>query len=259
MIVEKSPDSGRVLAEAGSYQLYGRFALLTSGNRNKTRMIRFYDLATGQDVWKKELAEEAVIITSPLNSDWTGFLKSNGTAEIYAVRTGELITTLKIDESNVADHVKPCVGAQLLADADKFYLILDRDTNAPAANGNRAVPVYNNTMLRSQKVNGPIYAFDRATHKRLWMYADLLDHQWIVLEQFQDLPVIIAAAPVITPNNVYQYSVVVIEKDRGRIIFNKMLQNNGLFMNMAVDYKNGTISLNRYDTRVVIQPDETKK
>jgi hypothetical protein len=91
------------------------------------------------------------------------------------------------------------------------------------------------------------------------MYADLLDHQWMVLEQFADLPVIIAAAPVITPNNVYNYAVVVIEKDRGRIIFNKMLQNNGLFMNMTVDYKNGTISLNRYDTRVVIQPDEVKK
>ncbi|MCS6865653.1 MAG: PQQ-binding-like beta-propeller repeat protein [Gemmataceae bacterium] len=259
MVVENSPDSGRILAEAASYQLHGRFALLTSSPTSNPRVLRLYDLATGQDVWKKEAPEKSVVITSPLNSEWTGLLKADGTAEIYAVRTGELVTTLKIDEKNVADHVKPCVGAQLLADADKYYLILDRDPNAPAANGNRAVPVYNNVMLRSQKVHGPIYAFDRATQKRLWMYADLLDHQWIVLEQFADLPVIIAAAPVITPNNVYNYAVVVIEKDRGRIIFNKMLQNNGLFMNMTVDHKNGTISLNRYDTRVVIQPDETKK
>jgi hypothetical protein len=30
-------------------------------------------------------------------------------------------------------------------------------------------------------------------------------------------------------------------------------------MNLTVDQKNGTISMNRYDTRIYITPDEAKK
>lgn len=260
MTVENSPDSGRVLADAQSYQLYGRHALLASGTGDQARVLRLYDMATGKDVWKKEFDAKAVPISSPLNSDWTGFVKPDGTAEIYSVRTGEKVATLKVDAKNVEAHVKPCVGAQILADNDRFYLILDRDPNAAAANGLRPVPVYNNYMLRSQKVNGPIYAFDRGSGKRLWHYADVLDHQWLVLEQFSELPVLIASAPVMNQNNTYTHPVVVIEKERGRLVYNKpVLYNGNFFMNLTVDQKNGTISMNRYDTRIYITPDEVKK
>jgi hypothetical protein len=259
MVVENSPDSGRILAEARSFKLYGRHALLSSGTGDQPRALRFYDMATGKDVWKKEYDAKSIPIASPLNSEWTGFVKSDGTAEIFAVRTGETIAALKIDEKNVEAHLKSCVGAQVLADANKFYLILDRDPAAGSTNGTRPVPVYNNYMLRSQKVNGPVYAFDRGTNKRLWVYADVLENQWLVLEQFADLPVLIAAAPVMRENNQYQHAVVVIEKERGRLVFDKPVVYNGnFFQNLTVDPKNGTISMNRYDTRVYITPEDKK-
>jgi hypothetical protein len=259
MVVENSPDSGRALAEAQSYQLYGRHALLSSGTGNQGRTLRLYDMATGKDAWKKEFDAKSIPVSSPLNSEWTGFVKSDGTAEIFSVKTGESIATLKIDPKNVEEHLKSCNGAQVLADADRFYLILDRDPSAGSTNGTRPVPVYNNNMLRSQKVNGPIYAFDRGSHKRLWVYADVLENQWLVLEQFADLPVLIAAAPVMRENNQYQHMVVVIEKERGRLLFDKPVVYNGnFFMNLHVDPKNGTISMNRYDTRVYITPEEKK-
>ena len=148
----------------------------------------------------------------------------------------------------------------MLADADRFYLILDRDPAAGSTNGTRPVPVYNNQMLRSQKVNGPIYAFDRGTSKRLWVYADVLENQWLVLEQFADMPVLIASAPVMKENNQYVHAVAVIEKERGRLVFDKpVLYNGNFFQNLTVDQKNGTISMNRYDTRIYITPDEVKK
>lgn len=260
MVVENSPDSGRVLADAKSFKLYGRHALLSSGSGDQPRVLRLYDMATGKDTWKKEYDAKAIPISAPLNSEWTGFVKSDGTAEIFSVKTGETITTLKIDEKNVEAHLKSCIGAQVLADPDRFYLILDRDPSAGSTNGTRPVPVYNNYMLRSQKVNGPIYAFDRGTGKRQWVYADVLENQWLVLEQFADLPVLIAAAPVMRENNQYQHAVVVIEKERGRLIFDKSVVYNGnFFQNLHVDQKNGTISMNRYDTRVYITPDEPKK
>src|SRR5262249_3865413 len=221
MVVEGSPDSGRVLADAKSFKLYGRTALLASGTGEDPRVLRLYDLATGKDVWKKEFDAKSIPINAPLNSEWTGFVKSDGTAEIFSVKTGETFAKLKIDEKNVAAHLKSCVGAQLLADADRFYLVLDRDPSAGSTNGTRPVPVYNNYMLRSQKVNGPIYAFDRGTNKRLWMYDDVLENQWLVLEQFADLPVLIASASVMRENNQYTHAVVVIEKERGRLVLER--------------------------------------
>jgi outer membrane protein assembly factor BamB len=259
MVFEGSPDSGRVLSGAKSFRIYGRHALLAEGTGDQPRVLRLYDLATGKDVWKKEFDAKAVPITSPLNSEWTGYVKSDGTAEVYSVRTGESVAKLKIDEKLAAEQMKSCVEAQLLADAERFYLVLDRDPNAPSTNGTRRVPVYNNYMLRSQKVNGPIYAFDRGSGKRLWHYADVLENQWLVLEQFGDLPVILAAAPVMNPNNQYTHAVVVIEKDRGRLVLNKNVTYNGnFFQSLTVDQKNGTISMNRYDTRIVVTPDEVK-
>ena len=234
--------------------------MLASGTGDQPRVLRLYDLATGKDVWKKEFDAKAVPISSPLNPDWTGFISPDGTAEVFSVRTGQSIANLKLAGKDRDANLKDCVGAQILADADRYYLILDRDPNAAAANGLRPVPIYNNYMLRSQQVNGPIYAFDRGSNRQLWMYADVLEHQWLVLEQFADLPVLIAAAPMMTQNNAYTHPVVVIEKQRGRLIFNKSVQYNGnFFQNLTVDHKNRTITMNRFDTRIYISPDEAKK
>ncbi|MBM3980106.1 MAG: hypothetical protein FJ304_07440 [Planctomycetes bacterium] len=259
LVVENSPDSGRVLGDAQTYKLFGRHALLASGTGEEKRVLRFYDLATGKDVWKKEFDAKAIPINAPLHSDWTGFVKADGSAELFSVKTGEAVAKLQIDPKNVEAHLKSCAAAQVFADNDRFYLILDRDPNAGSTNGTRPVQIYNNPMLRSQKVNGPIYAFDRGTNKRLWHYADVLENQWMVVEQFTDLPVIVATAPVMRENNQYSHAVVVIEKERGRLVFDKSVVYSGnMFQNMTVDQKNGTISVNRYDVRIFVTPDEPK-
>ena len=138
--------------------------------------------------------------------------------------------------------------AQLLADADRFYLILDRDPAAGSTNGTRAFTSYNNFMLRTQKVNGPLYAFDRGTGKRLWCYGDgLLENQWLVLEQFADLPVIIAAAPMMQRRTTHDTDPPGggdREGPRPAAVrqAGDLRQQN--FMNLTVDHKNGTIDLN---------------
>jgi outer membrane protein assembly factor BamB len=263
MVVEDSPDSGRVLADAKSYRLFGRHALLTGGGGDRPAVLRLYDMATGKDVWKKEFDAKAVPLASPLNGEWAGFVRPDGTAEVVAVKTGEAVATLKIGPKEAAEQMKGCVGATILADADRYYLLLDRDPSAAAASGARAAPVYNSYMLRSHRANGPIHAFARGSGKRLWSYTDALEHQWLVLEQFAEMPVLLASAPVF-PNgqNNGQPSqvVVVIEKERGRLLMDRPVPYNGnLFMNLTVDARTGTISMNRYDYRVLITPDEVKK
>lgn len=258
MAVENSPDSAKVLSEARSYKLYGRYALVASGTGDQPRALRYYDLATGKDVWKKEFDAQAIPITAPLDATLCGFVKGDGTAELYSVQTGELVSKLKIDEKNREAQLKACAGAQVFADADRFYLVLDRDPSLGSTNGTRTI---NQTQqVRSVKVNGPLYAFDRASGKRLWAFADVLENQNLVIEQFADLPVLMATSTIMRDGtNRYNTSVVVIEKERGKLVFDKDLMQNGTFFNLTVDHKNGTVSLNRHDTRVLVSPDETKK
>jgi hypothetical protein len=262
MAVEGSPDSGHVLAAARSFTIQGRTALLTEGTGDQPRVLRLYDLATGKDVWKREYDSKAVPIR-PITGDWAGYIKASGEAEVIDAKTGKLVATLKIDEKNLETDLKPCLEAQVIADADRFYLFLDRDPSAPSTNDTRRVPVYNN-MIRTHKVNGPLYAFDRGTGKRLWYYGEgLFENQLLILEQFADLPVILAASPVSrqNPNQGFRQDcpVVVIEKARGRLLFDRAVPNNNVFQNMNVNFKNGTIDLNRYDVRIAIKPDDAPK
>lgn len=258
--VEGSGDSGRALTNARSYQILGRNALLTEGTGGQPRVLRLFDLGTGKDVWKKEYSARAIPIKSH-NSDWAGFVKPNGEAEIIETRTGNTLATLKIDEKNLETDLKPAGQAQLLADAERFYLILDRDPSANSSNGTSRLGTAN--MLRTVNVNGPIYAFDRGTGKRLWWYGDgLLENQQLVLDRFSEMPVIIAAAPMMqrvnnSPTQVHP--VVVIEKARGRLLFDKsVVFDHQNFMNLTVDHKNGTIDLRKQNSRIAIMPDEPK-
>ncbi len=257
--VDGSPDSGRVLSAAKSFKIFGRTALLTEGTGDQPRVLRMYDLGTGKDIWKKEYDAKAIPIKG-VNGDWTGFIKADGVAEVLDIRTGATLATMKIDERNLETDLKPCQEAQLLADTDRFYLFLDRDPGLPSTNGTLRQPVYGNT-LRGHRVNGPLYAFDRMTGKRLWHYGNgLFEHQMIILERFAELPVILAASPVRTPNGQTMYPVLVIEKERGRLVLNRQVINNGnFFMNMNVNLKNGTIDLNRYDMRIAVTPDDGPK
>ncbi|MCE9568133.1 MAG: PQQ-binding-like beta-propeller repeat protein [Planctomycetes bacterium] len=260
MVVEGSPDSGRVLATAKSFQLLGRTALLTEGTGEQPRVLRLYDLATGKDVWRKDYESKAIPIKG-LTPEWTGFIRPNGVAEVIEVSTGRIVATLKIDEKNLETDLKPSHEAQLFADADRFYLILDREPGQPSTNGTHRVPIYNNT-LRTHAVNGPIYAFDRATGKRLWNYGSgLFENQMLILEQFAELPVIIAAGPMQRQGQPQQtYQVVMLEKARGKLIFDRPVTHNGnFFHNLNVNLKNGTIDLIRFDLRILISPDDAPK
>ena len=252
VVVETAPDAGRVLAEAKTtYRILGRTALITQGTADQPRVVRLYDFATGTDLWRRESDAKSIPLRSFTN-DWAGFVKPTGEVEVFSVRDGKPAGKFQIDAANVAAHLGGCAEAQLFADPERFYVVLDKDANARQQ-------VYWGVSLRTQKVNGPMYCFDRASGARKWFFEDVLDKQSLVVEQFADLPVIVAAAPIPQGNNGWPYRVVVIEKDRGRLLFNNTMgQGSNFFQNMTVDPKNGTIDLHRYDVRLHISPDDGK-
>lgn len=258
MPVEGAPDSGAALAAAKSYRVIGHTALVTEGGDDAPHVRRLRDLTTGKDVWRREYEAKAVPVKA-LNPEWAGFARPTGEIEVVSVSTGEPVATLKLDANKLDAHLKGCVQVQVLADHDRFYAVLDRDpAGAGVPGGVRGSPV-NSNALRTLKVNGPMYAFDRGSGKRLWCQDEAFENQMLILEQFGDLPVIIGVSNVTrgAPNS---YQVVVVEKERGLLRYNKPVMSNGFFQSLQVDLKNGTVDLHRQDLRIHIGPDaEAKK
>jgi hypothetical protein len=219
-----------------------------------------YDLGSGKDLWRKEYSAKSIPIKSH-NNEWTGYVKPDGEVEIVEVSTGKTVTTLRIDQNNLEADLKPAHQAQLFVDADRYYLVFDRELSAGSSNGSSRLNVGNQFMLRVQNVNGALYAFDRGSGKRLWHYGNgLLENQQLVIDRFAELPVILAAAPMMHRNNnnsVQAHPVVVIEKARGRLLFDKsVVFDHQNFMNLVVNHKNGTIDLIKPNCRIAIVPDE---
>jgi outer membrane protein assembly factor BamB/TolA-binding protein len=261
MPVEGSPDIGRTLQAIKFYRIYGSMVLLMEGGGDQPRSLRMLDLITGKDLWKREYDAKAIPIKS-LSSDWCGFIKPSGEAEVLEVKSGKILATLQIDKKNLAADLQPCVSAQLFADADRFYLTLDRG-GASASSGAMRQQMNNNSM-RAVSVNGPIYAFDRTSGKRLWYYGDglgLFENQMMVLEQFADLPVIIVSG-LVTNQQTKQaaQSVIIVEKARGRLLMDKQVQYTGqFFQSLKVNMDSGTIEINRSNLQVMISADDVQK
>jgi tetratricopeptide (TPR) repeat protein len=256
--LDRAPDAGRVLAAAKSYKPFGRTVLLNEGGGATARVVRLLDLTTGKDVWRKDY-EPGSIYLNAINPQWTGAVRPDGTAEILDVQSGRSVATLKVGRGHQgADLMAGAAEAQLFADRDRFYVVLDREyPPAPAGRLNR-VPLYN-FSLRTQRVNGPMVAFERASGQRQWVVEELFDNQMLILDQFEDLPVITAATLVPDPNlnGRNSYKVVIVQKDEGRVVYNRSLIGNGnVFQGLEVKPQAQTIEYRRNDLAIRVSPDD---
>ena len=75
-------DSGRVLATAKSYQIIGRHALIDEGTGDQPRVLRLLRPRRPARTCGGRSTTPRRFRSSRINSEWTGFVKSNGEAEI---------------------------------------------------------------------------------------------------------------------------------------------------------------------------------
>ena len=253
--VEGVKDFADVFSGPNRVAVLGRHVLLSEGGKGRT--LRLYDPLSGKDVWKKEYTTAGTTLLKSLDPETTGVLKPDGKFEVLQTRTGKVIFAGAVDAGRVEDHVKSPSGVMgvtspiLLADTDRYYLFLSRTPDA----GRGPVP-YGITMIRSVPVNGPAYAFDKATGKRLWFH-EVFKNQVVLLERFDDLPCIVAAAQVMDDETKqYQYKVIVLDKQSGKLRYNKGHSQNGFFMSVIADPKSRAVEFFRYDLRLRIVPDD---
>jgi outer membrane protein assembly factor BamB/tetratricopeptide (TPR) repeat protein len=254
--VENVPDSSALFAKSNRLKVFGRNLVVFEDKENK-KSFRMHDLLTGKDLWTVDLDPRAAALRS--DDGWTiGYVTSTGEIAAYDVRTGKKVFSARLDGKWIDKHLAKVNEALLLSDHEHYYVALNRPVE-----GNLNPQGVLDPGMRTAKVNGHLYCFDKQTSKRLWFTHDELENQAIILEQFQDLPVLLAAMYYTRINNgVFegnQSKVVAIEKETGRLRFRReMGQNGGQFQALLTDPKAGTIELWRPDMRIRFSADDGK-
>ncbi|MFO0799887.1 MAG: hypothetical protein U0804_20650 [Gemmataceae bacterium] len=261
--VTGAPDSAEALAAARSYKVFGRTALLHEADDDGKQVLRLLDLTTGKDVWKREYDDKAVAVKSH-DPAVCGMVRGTGEVDLLDPHTGRPVGQFKLDADRLADHLGKCRGAQLFADATRFYLVLDRDRNAGGLAG-RFVNYNNGLTLRTAAVDGPMYCFVRATGERAWYADGHFENQVLIVDRFADLPVLVAGQWALRPGGgPYEFKAVVVEKERGllRYASTQPDQMQMTFTTLTVDQRNRSVEFfrprNGQAMRVVVLPDVGK-
>lgn len=250
-------DSAQVFSNLKKSKAAGRRVLVLD-EKGAKKAMRLYDILTGKDDWSKEIDGDALLLNCE-DPNLTGYVsKDKGDVVIFSVKDGKEIFSGKLDVKKMKEQLDKVETGVLLTDRDRFFVVLNRPMDNPARNNN--MPSVTPGM-RTLHVNGTIYCFDRTSRKRLWFTEEQFENQQIILDQFQDLPIMLGAHQYNRINNgVFEgnrFRVVAIDKQTGRSLFMKELSQQGVaFHALTADPKTGVIELIRSDLRIRFSPDD---
>jgi outer membrane protein assembly factor BamB len=143
--------------------------------------LHFYDVHTGQDVWKRDLTPEAILLQSE-EPELVGVVEPEGEVTVADLRGAKEVFHARV---RPADMEKVNAGL-LLQDSKQYYVILNRPSEKkPDVDG----PYSNVVVMRTAHVNGAVHAFHRQTGELNWYKR--VANQIVLLERFEDLPMVV--------------------------------------------------------------------
>jgi len=231
---------------ANLWRILGRLLLVAEPGPSQTRHLRLYDPLTGKDLWRTTLRAGTVLLQST-DSRWLGIVEPEGTVLVVDLARRQEIARLQLDKR----HLDKVYGGVLLADRQRFYVALQGPID-PALHIVGAPSPNFRTGLDSVHVHGMVYAFDRIGGAPRWV--NWLPVQELLLEQFEELPILLCSAVSTRPhprdsgNNVVVVATRSFDKRTGKLLYNKeVVAPNGssldLFHTLRIDPRSGAIDL----------------
>jgi outer membrane protein assembly factor BamB len=251
----------------------------------KSLTLRLYDIITGKDIWAKEFDAASTVLTSD-DPAFTGVIDAKGIVAVLDAATGkEIVAGNAVQGRITAADVKNLRAPLLLADADRFYVALNRADDGKGvasqlhsnfSNGVRCLPVngYVAAFQRkdgSKKVAGQPKAFKKGD--MAWHSQAPLHNQMVILEQFEQLPVLLFSSRSLESFNGgmgqrWQSGTVSLDRRTGKFIYDSSLEtgafpnnNNGVaqFYAFIVDHRVGTINMIGYNNVIQHYIDDGRK
>jgi outer membrane protein assembly factor BamB len=230
----------------------GGFLLLFDSDNDKGT-LRLYDVANGKDLWQRKVPARTVLLRSEI-SGLAGTVEPDGKTTLFDLFTRQAVLQLRLDP----DHLKDVDQITLFGDPANLYFALHAPSDNVAVMGEPG-PNWQGPM-RSAAVNGPLYAFDRATGKLRWFH--LVDHQFIMLDQQEDLPILVCCSVAnrcLVPGNAPMNLTATrfLDKRTGKLLYAHEAPNTGqhTFHTMRIDRQSGAIELITMSSKIrIAQP-----
>jgi outer membrane protein assembly factor BamB len=205
-------------------------------------VAHIYDLTAAKDIWKKSFPPGSKIVQSE-EPVLAAIADPEGTVTLVDLAAARETLQVKM----APEDVKNATAIHLVADRDLLYLAVHEPPDGQKVAGG---PWPNATHMRAVPVNGMLYVYDRATGKLRWDSDGKIDHQLLLLEQFNDLPVVILTAQYQkanaqggNPANRWM-GILAFDKQTGKAVLDKEEPTNGIqFFQLAADIERKSIEL----------------
>lgn len=255
--------------------------ILTVGLVRNQRSLRLYDALTGTDVWSKPMPAGAVVLNTE-DPDLTGWIETDGRVVALDVPSGRELLNASVLQGRIQlKDIETLRDPLLLADADRFYIALNRPIDGAKVGGATIANNFQNG-LRSRIVNGYILALHRhdgpiASGRKTikgtpgalaWHTAEPVENQMIVTELFDDMPILLLTArhSRIAPNmpQVSLSTAVAFHKQTGKLVHateprptpNNFVPN---YVNLFLDPRQGRINLLGHTESIQFYIDDGRK
>jgi outer membrane protein assembly factor BamB len=163
-------------------RVIGRNLLVSEVDAKGNVVLRLYDVQTGADLWKQTFPPKSIVLRSE-DPDLAGVADPDGKVTVVDLNTRR--EALKAVMS--PKHLEKVLLLHLLRDESSYYVAVDAQSEGQ---------IYPNVLggygMRSLRVNGYLYCFERTTGKLRWRNEMLNEH--LVLERWQELPMLLFTA-----------------------------------------------------------------
>jgi outer membrane protein assembly factor BamB len=242
------PDFSNLFHPSRRLKVIGRNVLAFDEDPKGGKVLRLYDPLAGKDVWHESFPAGSKAARA-VDANIAGVVQPDGTVSIFDLSSRKLAVRVnKADDRVLAEHFNPAEEIILLADRERYYLALNK---APEQ-GVQVMPYVING-IQSIRVHGTVYAYDKANGSLEW-YLENLNNQFMVLEQFQDLPICLFAAYAnkFNRNGMQQpqAKVEAFDKKTGKVILDRSIPTTSQFYAMTTKPREGVIELLRYDMKI---------
>jgi outer membrane protein assembly factor BamB len=262
----KAPDFTALFSKR--LQLFGRYLLLSETGSTNNVIVRLYDIVTGQDVWKQTYPARSIVARSE-DPGLTGIVEPNGKVHVIDLRARKEVMSGEMNAP--LERLKDVQAFHLLADRNYFYFA---SQTTPSNNGGveENIPnVMTQLGMRTVPVSGFLHAFARTSGNLVWD-SPIKTPQYLILDQFEDLPLLFLTArgsdaqnagmgppgmigrrPI--GRNVLEVRVTTLHKGTGKAIFDEKLPGNSApFFGVRVNPRANTIELLSPQLKIIYYP-----
>ncbi len=220
----------------------GRHLLVADMGPREELIVRFYDVQTGKDFWKKTYPAGSLLLDGNA-PDVVAVASMQGHADLLDPLTGNELQRLKFEPKFMAK----AVSGVLLRDKTQWYVGFQLP-KGPNANVDDGPNPDTSGEIVSLPINGRLFAYDRKTGDLRW--ASELKYQMLIVERFEELPFVLCSAMTVRGGgnpamggNVPVNATIVVDKTTGKKRYHKEVVTNGgdTYHTLQVNPRVGTI------------------